>query len=271
SQPQRAAEIIRQIGPARQERQRIADKYAALLQQNTPQSRDMNGVLKFFDEQFGRYDAAVKGYAAEAPGRVQSHVEEALKMAGDAIADRNHLYFKEDGGVAQRLGWAQTRVDLLAAIDPDSAETRQARQLLENARQQVAQLKSQLTDDIIAANRPLDDRYQGPDRGQILALIQEKWEKEGNGAQVLKVAVNGDQWQRTTRWDWSSANKAWQKVDYSSLQGYLIVKDTDTQAVAHYINVKRDHLANDRLTAWFLSDPRETPDLGNRFLIENLK
>jgi hypothetical protein len=242
-----------------------------LLQQNTPQSKDMNSVLRYFDQQFGAFDAAVQQYAASAPAQITADIDAALSMGKDAVTNKKHLFFGEGGGVAQRLGWAESKVAVLAAIAPNSPDTVTAQQKLADARVAVKQMKEALTDDIIGSNKPADDRYRGPDRDHLLEIIKSKWAAEGNGAEVLKSGINGSEWRRETRWDWSSASKAFQKVDYSKLQGYVIVKYNDTQAAAHYVNLAKDHLANDSIKAYFLNDPKEVPDLSYRMLLKNVK
>lgn len=268
--PQRAIETIRQMPAAKKERERIEQTYANLLKQETAESRNMAGVLHHFDDNFGRYEQATNAYAAEAPAAIQDDIDQVLKMADDAVKNQRHLYFGEQGGVKQRLGIAQTHYDVFAAIAPDSAATVTAKQNLDAARAKVKEMKASLNDAIVAANNVPEETYSGADKAQLIELVKKKWSESGVASPVLKVGINSQQWQRNTRWEWNRSN-AWEKVDKSFIQGHVIVKQDDKTAVIHYVNLVKDHLANDQITAHFFEDPKLEPDVSRKLAAAKVK
>lgn len=271
TQPERAIDVIRQIPAVKAERARIAEKYGALMQQNTPESRDMKGVLNYFDERFGGFDRACQQFAAEAPAGIRKEISDATKMGEGAVAEKKHAFFGEGGGVAQQLGFAQTRLDVFSAIAPDSAEVAACKNELAAARENLKQMSASLQDNIIAANKVPNQTYSGGDIPALVAMIEAQWKEAGLPNEVLKTGINSTEWRRDTRWEWSSASKAWQKYDKSKLQGFIIIKRDDTRASVHYVNFLRNHLANDSVTAYWFNDPKEELSVTYLMLLSNVK
>lgn len=268
-QPERAIDVIKQISAVKAERQRIAEKYGDLLKQSTPQSRDMNGVLRYFDQQFGAFEQATQKYAAEAPAQIKKNLEDALKMAADAVAHKRHLYFGEGGGVNQQLSFARTRCSVLAAIAPNTPETTAAEQAIADATSQVKQMKASLNDAIIESNDLPNSSYAGPDKVELIGIVKTKWADSGVAGEVLTVGINSANWQRETRWEWRAG--AWHKVDYSKIQGHVIVKADEKLANVHYINITKDHLAQDAIKAYFFNDPKAEVEVGDKVLLAKVK
>jgi len=61
---------------------------------------------------------------------------------------------------------------------------------------------------------------------------------------VLKVGINSQNWQRSTRWEWNRSN-AWEKVDKSHVQGFVIVKQDDKTELLIFVTPK---IVKDTLT-----------------------
>jgi len=258
-QPEVAVDTIRQMGPVKVERQRIAAKFADLLQQTTAEARDMNSVLSHFDEVFGKFEQTLNQFVSNAPAGIDADIEEALKMGRDAVENKRHMYFGENGGVSQRLGWAKTKLTILEAAAPGSPQTAAARRKFDSAGKEVKSMQMSLLEAIVQSNQPPNETYTGPDKAQLIARVKTKWAESGVSAPVLKMGINSQNWRRDTGWEWRTS--AWHKVDISRIQGFVIVKLDDNLAGVHYINLVKDHLAGDRIDTYFFNDPKQELDV----------
>jgi len=270
SQPKIAIENLKQLPGAKAERDRIAKKYEAMIHDESFEGRNMAGVLKRFDDFVARFEEAAQQYAADAPAKIDQTLEDVLRMGKEAVDNQRPLYFDPNGGIAQRLGWAQMRYEVLAALAPDSPQTTEVKTKLDAARQQIAQMKSALNDQIIASNTVPRESYSGSDKPQLIELIKSKWAQAGVPGDNLKTGINSQSWQRDTRWHWDH-HDTWNKSDKSHLQGYIITKIDGTHAVLHHINLTKDHLANDTITATFFEDPKAEPDVSQKLLLKNVR
>lgn len=267
SNPKRAIEIIQQMEPAKAEHRRLMEKYADLLKQDS--SKDLRAVLAYFDQVYPKFEHRTKDFAASAPAAIDKDITEATEMAKSAVAEKKFLFFKETGGVAQRLSWAQTKLDIFTAIDETAAAP--SKQKLESARAEIAKMRQSLDDAIIAANDPPPDQYNGPDKAELLKIVKDKWATSGVDAPVLKVGINSKDWQRDTQWVWQRTGKYWYKIDASKSQGHVIVKLDDKTAVVHYIDLYKDHLKNDAISASFFDDPKAAVEVDRKLAVGKVK
>jgi hypothetical protein len=270
TQPESAIELIKQMAPAKAERQRLATKYAEALKQKSRDADQKNRVLRYFDGQFGNFEKAVNDFAAAAPEQINKDVDDALKMGQEAVANKRPLYFGEKGGVRQHLTWAQTRCNVLAAIAPDSADTAAAKKKIEAANEQVKQMKASLNDAIIGSNTVPTDQYKGADKAQLVELVKSKWKESGVAGDVLKSGINSRDWTRDTYWRFNGTD-TFNKEDKSKLQGFVVVKTDDKLATVHYINLVKDHLASDQVTTYFFEDPKAEADVSRKILLKSIK
>ncbi len=116
---------------------------------------------------------------------------------------------------------------------------------------------------------PPAEQCNGADKEELIALVKAKWAEASVDAEVLKMGINSTDWRRDTRWEYAS--KTWSKVDQSRIQGFVIVKAGDDMAVVHYINLVKDHMAGDKITAWNLDDPKAEPDVSQKLLLKNVQ
>lgn len=271
SRPDEAIEILKQLPNVKAERARIAEKYADLLNQPTDGARQMKDVLNYFDAVFGRFMQHADQYASESPPAIKNELDFAVQQAQTAVANKSPAYFGPEGGITQRLAMAKTRIDVLTALRPDSPESKAALADYEATQVKIAETGKSLEANILEANRVPDERYSAADKDELIQIIKAKWAAEGTGGEPLKVGMNSAGWKRDTRWEWSSADKAWYKVDKSKTQGYVLMKHSDSVAAVWYVNLVKDHLADDRVTAWFFDDPKEQPALIHQVLMKNVK
>lgn len=267
-QPQVAAETVRQIGAVKAERERLLAKYGPLMQQQTPDGRNFQGVMRYFDQQFGAFAEAAKQYAAQAPAQISAQAAKVVSMAEGAARDQKPGFFSPQGGIASELAQAETRLAVLSAIDPAAPAVSAARKAIDDARAQAKKLGSGMNEAIIDANRLPDEPYSGPDKAELTGLLKAKWAKEGTKGEVLRVGINSHAWERQTRWEWVST--AWVKRDISRLQGFVAVKAGDL-AVVYHINFVKNHMEGDRVELFFLDEPSEEPVVQRKIRLKNAR
>jgi len=269
TQPDKAIDIIKQIPAVKKERARIAEKYAALMQQNTTEARDMKGTLSYSDGKIGEFDKFCQQFAADAPGEIRGSIKKTLDMGAGAVAEKKHAFFGEQGGVPQQLNRVATHLDIFTAISPDSPDAAACKQELADARTKVKEMQASLRDSIIANNPMPKESYRGEDSKALIDTIKAKWTESAVAGDVLKMGINSNEWRRDTRWEWDA--NAWRKYDKSKLQGFVIVKLNDTQGVVHYLNFVKDHLSNDAVAAYWFDDPKSDPEVTHLMLLSNVK
>lgn len=271
SRPAQAVEAAKQVGAAKAERERIAQKYDDLLKQPTGEAKQMREVLAHSERVFGEYEKALKEWLDDAPGEVEKGAAEAVRTAKEGVNNNKPGYFGEQGGVRQRLAQARETYEVLAALSPDGAGTARAKRAVDEAKAATAEMGAKFIESTVASNPAPEDGYHGSDEAALVNVLREKWAKGGNGTAVLKVGVRGPNWQRTTRWEWSAAHKGWEKVDKSRIQGFVVVKVDDRHAAVWWVNLVKDHLNGDVVAAHFVSDPKKNPDVTNLVLVVKVK
>ncbi len=267
--PDKAIEIIKQISAVKTERARIAEKYADLLKQPTNTARDMNGVLRYFDEVFGRFDNTAQAFRQQAPSDIDARMNKIMEMGKTAVENNRPGYFGPTGGIASELENARVQIALLSAFDPNAPVAKDAAAKLEDTKKKVAQIGKDFETAVINSNRVPDEQYSGPDKQELIALIKDKFAKEGTGGEVLKVGMNSQGWSRDTRWEWN--NSGWYKIDKSRTQGFVVYKLNEEMAAVTYIWISKDHLSNDRISTYFWDDVKTEPAARQKILLKNVK
>jgi len=245
-QPDKLVYIIEEDGQVLKDVQRIARTYLPLVEQKTDAGLVMEKKLAWF---VGNREAFVKRaleLKASLPALFEADLARAMEIAREGVEQQRPLYFGEDSGIAQQMGFAERRLVLLEAFDKQAAEP--YRKQLEEARAQVKQMAKTLEAQIIANNPVPPDRYRGDDRDKLVALAKQAWAKQQEDAQVLAVSIPSEAWKRETRWVWGTGE--WYKVDKSKLRVQLLVAHDKELAVIRPINLVMDHLSSDTLSAW---------------------
>ncbi|HSI36402.1 MAG TPA: hypothetical protein VK986_22650 [Tepidisphaeraceae bacterium] len=265
--PEAGVAAARQVPAVRAEREQIASKYAGLLKQTTAEANEMNGVLRRFDQVFGAFEAEVKRYAAEGPKAVEESADRAEKLAEQGAAEKKVGFFGEHGGVNDALRRARAINNVLAAVAPDAAKAGLLK--IEAATARVAMHRATMEAQIIQANRPPDETYAGADKEALVGLVKQKWAESGGKGDVMRVGINSAQWSRSVRWERNAGG--WYKVDASKAQGFVIVRLDDKLAAIYHVNLHRDNLAGERVTASMFDDPKQPPGAGQKIPIANVK
>ena len=271
SDSERAVELLEQFGPAEQEWKRLAKKYESLRDERTPEARKMQPMLSGADLAFGQFRRAVDSYVASAPRLIDQSIAQAMESAERGVADKKPAFFAPGGGIANRLAEAESRLKGLQAAAPDAAEAKQAEEKLAAARAKVAEMGKSLGGSTLEANRVPEERYKGADIDALREVLKQKWAKDGNGAELLKVGMSGKDWRRETKLEWSKGNQAFEKVDKSRVQGFVVVKHTDDVAAVHYVNIVKDHMAGDALQGYFVGSVKKEPAPEDLVMMKNVK
>ncbi|MEM1072675.1 MAG: hypothetical protein AAGH71_07635 [Planctomycetota bacterium] len=238
-----AAETLAQAEASKAECLRIAQAYFRLIQQQTDQGKAIEGIGNGFLRNHAEFLAAAEAMRSTLPDEIRSDLATARQQGADAVAQQKPLWFT--GGIPQVLGYAEDRLVLLAAIDPDAAL-----QLDRELAQTRTDLKTQadsLRELIIRENRMPGDGFQGPDRDEAIEIARSAWNVQQQEYEVLAVRIPAEQWRRETKWTFS--NGTWYFSDKSRLQVRLFVADHENPelAIDRVITVWKDHQAGDSM------------------------
>lgn len=239
----KAALLISEATAARKEHDRIVSIYADLIRQLTAEGRQLEGASRHFTERMSAFLAAAAVEKETLPAQIDADMQRAVKDADDAVARQNPAFFQ--GAVSQKLGFAEEKLLLYAALDPVNAPAVRTR--FDEGKAQLAKRQEALRTSIIAANELPPDRYAGPDREQLIKIATDTWHKVEPGAKILAARFPGQQWMRETLWRQQS--DSWYKIDRSKLQAQLIVAHDAKLAAIRPIDLWMDHLNGDRITA----------------------
>lgn len=266
-----AAELVKLAAPMKAERKRIAEKYADVLKQDTAEAEQMRAALKNCEQVFGDLDKAVADFVSTAPAEIELAVDDANKLALQAVAAHKPEVFTDAGGIQQKVSIAEQRLAILAAADPDGPRAKLAQMKIAKLKSDIAQIGKPMRADIIAANAVPADAFTGADAEVLRMIVKQKWQADGAGSPVLKVGLSSPGWQRQTRWEWNLTSKTFEKADRSRAQGFVVVPIDPETAAMHYVNLTKDHLAADSVKATFAENPKDEPRIGRLVLLKNVK
>lgn len=243
-QPERLARVIAEDARVLETVQRIAETYAPLVAHGIDHGIRMERLLNHFQSQRGTFAAAALQYRDELPGAIQADLAEAERMADLAVSTGRPAFFGPDGGITQRLQFAEDKLLVLRAFGGTAADA--SGQDLARARSGLEQRARALEEQIIADNRLPEDRYRGADRDAIVARATDAWAHQQSDPEILAVRLPAQAWSRDTRWEWFDG--AFHKIDLSRMQVQLVVRHDDRLAVMRPVNVHRDHMKGDSLS-----------------------
>lgn len=261
----RVAMLVKEEPAAKQELARILQLYSAFIGQQTEQSRQIEGSAKYLAEKLQAFDAASASAKQSLPGEIDSELARVNQMADEAVSQQKPAFF--GGGIPQQMSFAEEKVILYESLDPTGASAFRAK--LTSAQQGMKQREASLKDAIIAANVLPPDRYSGADKEAMKALAIETWKQSEPAAQVLAVRFPSQSWDRETMW--RLQNTTWYKIDRSKLQAQLIVKVDDKVAAIRPINLWRDHLKSDQISANPLFGKDEVLSPASYMLVEKVR
>lgn len=251
SDADRMAELSSQREASYAELVRIAQKYQPMIMQNTAEGQQIENFGNATIGAFEKFDAEAAQVQTRLPEEIREHLKDAETTAEMAVKEEKPGYFT--GGIPQKMGWAQEKLNLLIAI----GETEETQALQKEYDQMQAGLNKRaksLEGLIIKSNELPADNFQGSDRDAAIAIAIDGWKVQQPDAEVLAVRVPTKEWRRETKWTFSNGSAYY--YDKSSLQVRLIVADPDNAelAIDRPINVRKDHQSNDSLIGVPLHD-----------------
>lgn len=245
SDPVRATGVCRDLPEMIAYQKEVAQKYAQIMNQETPQGRDLKAVVVGFEQRLQRFREEADKRAAALPGEIERHFANAESMARDAAETR---YPRKFIGVGLQMKQAEERLGLLQALTEDSPASYNAMKAkYEATKKQLAKAESALEDEIIAANKPPNDLYDGADKKKLVSEVKQAWAKAYPKDEILGVRIPMREWERDTRWRWASVAEEFQKHDTSELQAAVIVKHNKSQARIFYVYLTKYHLKGDSI------------------------
>ncbi|MBC8107312.1 MAG: hypothetical protein H7Z14_12030 [Anaerolineae bacterium] len=269
----RPDDAIAAVGQLPQMREALASMQQRWAARATEKSNDQTAAemvlkLKYVDGQVTELERYTKNLATELPQQIDTDLSKIQKLIDTAVTEKRPAYFGPDGGIAQQMKHIEQRTKMLRAIDPSAAD--KTDQSLAAAREKSAAAQKSLAQDIINANKKPAERYSGADKEDLRARVIAKWKDAHPDKEIVAVIFNTENWERTTRWDWSKISKTFSKVDYDRIQPKLFCKLDDTRAVMVPVEIEKDYMKGGQISVmpWeFVKDPPVT----DIYLLENLK
>jgi hypothetical protein len=245
--PGRAARLFGELGPANEEVASFEKKYADFLKQQNADTNRIRRELKSARGQLDKVQQVAAKYADSAVTLAKQQLDEAQKIIELGLSQRKPAFFGADGGVTQQVGMAEDRVKLATAINPTAAMPLVER--LGVVKAQARQAGEALKAEIIAANKPPADRYQGSDASALKEQAKAAWLAEHPDDEIVLVTIPTGNWKRETKWTWW--NDAFYFTDRSDLQAAVVFRaegENGEQELHWYpVDITKDHQTGDTL------------------------
>lgn len=238
-----AADRVRELPAAKAEQRRIMETYAALLRQSTPEGAALTTANAFFLEHTGAFAAELDRRKAGWPQVIDAQFNKIDTLTKDAVANQKPAYFTQ--GIPDELRRLEQLIAFQTALDASSAETGKTRLIA--LRAHLTQQQNALREAIVAANELPKDEFSGGDRADIIRLATAAWRKIDPRATVLTVRIPNPSWSRDVRWRNQTGD--WYKIDRSYLQAEVIVRFSDSLAAIRPVDLWKNHLERDAITA----------------------
>jgi hypothetical protein len=263
----RAAELFTQRQAAQEELVRIAKAYNRLMQQKTDMGTAIeavgNGALRSFEA----FDARILEEKKTLPKAIREHLAEAQQYGNEAVAEQKPAFF--NGGIPQRMEWAEDKLSLLKVIDKENgpAVAKEYSATQSKLKKQADALKAL----IIKENRVSPDNYPGADRDAIIKVAKSGWAVQQKDAKILKIVIPSEAWTREKKWTYS--NGTWYFSDKSRIQVQLIVADHENpkQAISRPVNIIKNHEKGDTMIGVPMRSFDEALQPREYYLIKNIK
>jgi len=262
----RAAELYAQRPAAQTELIRIAGQYQRLMQQQTDMGKTIEAVGNGALQSFQAFDAEIESQKTTLPASIREDLAEADRYATEAVQNQKPAWFQ--GGIPQRMGWAEDKLTLLRVIDPEGSPAMvQEVAAMETS---LAQRADSLKELIIRENTVPNDNFFGDDRQKAIDTAADAWSYQEEGFEVLGATIPAEAWERQEKQFFDGKLQSdgdvtgtWSKQDRSRLQVQLLIAVKDNPQLAKIIpvNVYKDHMKGDTMigTPMFAGDEELPP------------
>ncbi|PKL46412.1 MAG: hypothetical protein CVV42_16625 [Candidatus Riflebacteria bacterium HGW-Riflebacteria-2] len=127
-------------------------------------------------------------------------------------------------------------------------------------------------DSQLAAEPMPENAYQGGDKAQLLEMAQSKWLAKHPNKPVLAKGIAMRKWDRKTAWREESLDpRKKYKVDFSSIQVWVISKTDDKVATQYIVEISKDHMKNDAFKVYVPEDLNSSGIFKTHMLLSNVK
>lgn len=252
---ERDIECLESIQPLREFLKRIEKEYATEIREGAQPYRNVEGTIRYTREKMDQFENALKQFASLAS--LQADVEQIRTMLKLAVENQAPAYFDEGNDISRRRQSLKNKATVLGKLAAP-ADLEKALEIIQATEKAVFDAQAKLGKQIIEANQLPSDQYRGADRDELLGLVEAAWLKAVPDKKPVYIGLIGNQWSRTERWE--VENQTLFKVERSQLQGFVLVPHNSETVACFHIQVRRDHLDNDRTATWLIEDPAKTPE-----------
>ena len=272
TQPKEALRLLQQFQQVVAEYGRMEQQYAEFLQADNADTATLKGKMAQVKQRLEAVVPAAREKLADVYTIAEAEVEEMEAAIAEGEERRSPQFFLKDGPVVRETEEATLHLQLLSAIHPGTAEPLIER--FEAGQKKSAQLKSELKQEIIAANRAYGDGYRGEERDAMVAGARRLFEREYPGDAIVDIRVPDVGWNRSTRWYYSVDE--WRLIDQSSHMAVVVYEAKAEDGSPEYhmlpIDITKDHTKGDelRFSPW-VRKPVEEMELRLRLLPENFE
>jgi len=124
----------------------------------------------------------------------------------------------------------------------------------------------------LAAEPMPENVYQGGDKAQLLEMAQSRWNEKHPDKPVLAKGIAMRKWDRKTTWREESLDPTKKyKVDFSSIQVWVITKTDERVATQYIVEISKDHMKNDAFKVYVPEDLSSSGIFKTHMLLSNVK
>lgn len=124
----------------------------------------------------------------------------------------------------------------------------------------------------LAAEPMPEDAYKGGDKAQLLELAEKKWNAKHPDKKILAKGIAMRKWDRKTVWREQPLEPTKKyKVDFSSIQAWVITKTDDKVATQYIVEISKDHMKKDEFKVYVPEDLNSSGIFKTHMLLKNVK
>jgi len=128
------------------------------------------------------------------------------------------------------------------------------------------------SDSQIAAEPMPEDAYNGSDKAELLQMAQTKWNASHPDKAILATGIAMRKWDRKTTWREQPLEPTKKyKVDFSSIQVWVIVKTDERIATQYIVEISKDHMKNDEFKVYVPEDLQSGGIFKTPMLLEKVR
>lgn len=266
-QPDKDMEALELLRPMREHLDDLEKEFADGIRSGNQPYRNLVSTIAYIRERLMAFESSMKSYASvESITRDVEHVKKMLNMA---IQNQAPAYFQVGNDISNRQQSIALRLRVLEKLSPNSPELKQSQKIAKMLANEVQKSQRSLLDSILQLNQLPIDNYRKADREELLKLVKETWLMSQPTEKPIQVGLIGSDWTRTKKWE--IQNRTLYEVDRSRLQGYVVVAHDEKTVALRHVQINRDHINNEKTTAWNLSDVQAPPTPNELILKSKLK